>query len=382
MRGRGNPPPIDTMNMPIIPLVVLTIVVAGVSIPLIYDSTIDYDQYKSDDWYYDDYRVLKNVESASGALEYITLSGVKYVHAVDIGEGSITYSDGHTTTLTVKKANLDVIIALGQSNNAYASWDPPTATCPEIGTAYYYGQSWKPITGDNYTTEGDMYAMVNTPGTSVIGDKAPAFCKSYYAHSNHKVYYISGACSGTSITTWQPGGTSYEIAKTLIATAMSCIDTDKFEVSTKGYTWIQGENDKFMSAFTYYDYFVAMNDAILSGGLDVYLDHCFISKLAEKYPGPCNGQMLIGKKVDTATIVTDIANTFTIANGMLASDDTHYTQAADNIIGQELGEYMTHYYYPWTPADTDYTELILVIPVILVTLLILVAVGMVVGKND
>lgn len=355
-------------------IVIITIIVAGVSIPIINGTYIDYSQYSDNGWYYDDYKEIDNVESVSGSLETVTFSGTTYIHADSVGDGTITYTDGTTETVTVEKANLDVFVALGQSNNAYVNYDAATAICPDIGTAYYYGTTSKLTTGTDYESVFTIHPMVNTPGTSVIGDKAPAFCKEYYDHSNHKVYYIDGAWSGSSILQWQPDAGMYNAAAATVENAMSVVDTSLFNVSIKGYTWIQGESDEDMTADEYYDYFVIMHDAILAGGLSIDLDHCFISKVREIYEGPAEAQILLASNLDTVTLSTEIVDTFTVANGLMGSDDVHYSQAGDNLVGAALGDSATFYYYPWTYEDTPYSSFVVVVPVILIVALLAISI--------
>lgn len=362
-------------------IVVLTIIVGSFAVPAIYDTVTDHDYYVDNAWRYDDYKKAPNVSNASGALELITISETEYLHAKDVGAATITYENGSTEDVTVSKANLDIIVALGQSNNAYAEADPSAAICPEIGMAYYYGTATQPIVGSNSYLDGDMYPMVTTPGTPVIGDKAPPFCAQYCAHTYHKVYYINGSWPGRSITTWQPGETSYVAAQTNIANAMAAVDLDKYNVSSKGYTWIQGEHDGNMPAMTYYDYFLTMHESILSGGLGIDLDHCFLSKVKNTYAGSANAQMLLAKNIDTITMSTEIADTFTIADGMLASDGIHYLQKADNLIGTALGKSAANFYYPPVIEDNEYTNLILVLPAIFVIAIVLVAVRIVRGND-
>lgn len=358
----------------LIAILIVVLIVGGVTVPMVNDFYQTDEQYTDDGWHYDDYKVIDDVESVSGVLETKTFSGVTYVHAKNVGSGTITYSDASTEDVTVSKANLDVIVALGQSNNAYVNYDSATAICPEIGTAYYYGTTSKLATGVDYETTLTIHPMVNTPGTSVIGDKAPAFCKEYYEHSYHKVYYIDGAWSGSSITQWQPDEGMYNAAATTIETAMSVIDTSLFNVETKGYTWIQGESDTDLTVSEYYDYFVTMHDSILDGGLGIELDHCFISKVKDTYANPSTAQIQLAKNLDTVTMSTKIADTFTVDNGLMGDDGVHYTQSGDNLIGTAFGESLSEYYYP-TDSEIESQNLIFAaVPLMVLVALVVLSV--------
>lgn len=374
MKHWGETPTLfgDCMDLKgIASVIAAVVIVACVTIPIIENTAVDSIEYSDPGWQYDDYEIIANVASVSGALEVVTLDGTNYVHAKNVGTGTITYQNGTTENVTVEKANLDVIVALGQSNNAYANVDPSAATCPAIGTSYYYGTSSYPILGSSSDTVGDMQPMVTTPGTSVIGDKAPPFCAEYYAHSYHKVYYINSSWAGTSITTWQPGSTSFDAAAANIENALSVVDTDLFELTPRGYTWIQGEQDSAMSTEDYYDYFVAMNNAILAGGLGIDLDHCFISKVPNTFASASNAQMLLAKRLSSVTMATEIADTFTISNGLLGDDGLHYTQAGDNLIGYDLGYSASHYYYPDYDENSASNQILGILPILIVIALIL-----------
>lgn len=365
----------------IILAVVFVVMVCGALIPITSEASLDHDQYVDDSWHYDDYKIIANVESADGALEIVTLSGVDYVHADDVGAGTITYSNGNVENIDVSKADLDVIVALGQSNNAYVGYDASSATCPEIGMAYYFGTDTAPINGDNPLEEGAMHPMVSIPGTVVIGDKGPSFCAAYAAHSYHKVYYISGARSGSSIGTWQPGGLSWNGAATVISNAMDAIDISKFNVSTKCYTWIQGESNYSTSAEDYYNYFVTMHNSILDGNLGIALDHCFISKVRSIDVGPSEAQIKLAEDLETVTMATEIVDTFTIANGLLESDGVHYSQAGDNLIGKALGESAADYYYPYG-INGAVGQLVSLIPVLVLAGLVLGIVVVLVSRRE
>lgn len=367
----------------VVSIAIATLLVACVLIPIVDDYSEEViNPYVDNGWQYDDYKKINNVESVSGVLEYVTISGEGYVHATGVGQGSITYGDGSVEDVTVNKANLDVVVALGQSNNAYADYDPSEATPPPIGTAYYYGNSERPKTGFDYATVWNMYPMVTTPGVSIIGDKAPSFCKEYYDHSGHKVYYVIGSWYGTSITSWQPGEQSYEAAATTVKNALSVIDTDKFNVSTKCYTWIQGETDYNMSESTYYDYFLTMHNAIMAGGMNADLDHCFISKVRNNYPGPSEAQIKLAENVNSITMATKIVDTFTVSNGLMGDDDLHYSQEGDNIIGKALAKSAANFYYPLTVEKSMFANILFIIPALIIVAILVFAVKKTLGGRD
>lgn len=331
----------------IIGVCVLVAILVYVAYPIImWDDS--YSPYPTDDsWQYDDYRSAKNVLSVDGALELVQGDDATYIHAKDVGEGTINYKNGKTNIINVEKAKLDVFFALGQSNNAYMSHDKTTADpIPQIGTAYYYGDANAPTTGLYQPSDAAMMPMSSINGVANIGDKAPAFCANYNSITHHKVYYVIGAWSSSSIDGWIPNGQYWDAAKTILSNAVDAVDSSLYELNYKGYTWIQGEANGSMSVSEYMSKFLLMHDAILAGDLGQVFDHCFISKVASQYSGPSNAQIQLATQYDTITLSTTIADTFTIANGLMASDGLHYTQAGDNLIGTALANSCADWYAP------------------------------------
>lgn len=291
-------------------------------------------------WEYDDYRQIDGALSASGSLEMVG----QYVHARDVGAGTITYGD-RTESVEVRPAYLDVYLMCGQSNGICLKWNASEADPrPALGEAYawmteggYYGG----YPGDPAIGTFAMRPVINVDGTPATGDKCVPFCAKVSELTGHKVYWISAAFGGRAIGTFNPSGsTTWTFMLNTVSAAMSAIDTDRFIVSERYYLWIQGESDKNLAVDTYKDRFMAMHEGILSGRLGYTFTHCFISlprssnatnaviaqkELAEEHPG-------------TITIATDIADTFTVANGLMSSDDLHYSQLGDNLVGVALGE--------------------------------------------
>lgn len=333
--------------------------------------------------YYDDYLPNDSATSASGSLELVTVGDHQYIHAKALGDGEYSVS-GYTHKVSIQKAPLDVFVALGQSNNAYAFYERALADpLPDLGTAYYYGSTSAPATGVDDVPSPAMYSLVNpSTGDIRIADKAPAFCKTYYDISGHKVYYINGSWPGSIIEDWQPGSKCFTKAASIIDSAMDQIDTDLFDVTVRGYTWIQGENNKNMPEAQYIQYFTTMNNSILSGGMGIDLDHCFISKVRENYPGPSAAQIALAASDDSITLSTSAADSFTVDNHKLVADGVHYSQLGDNIIGVDLGRSAGTYYFPdyVEPDEQDYSRLIQIIPIVVILAIIIAIVG-VMTKN-
>lgn len=304
------------------------------------------DRSSRPEWQYDDYKNIPEATGATGSVELVTIGDVQYVHAKSIGAGEITKNDGSVTAVDVEKAYLDVFLMTGQSNAAYFSADPATASpVPLPGTAYYYGTSatFRPSTPDG----GEFLSMTTATGTAAIGDKAPSFASKYYELTGHKVYWICGATGGRTIATFQPpDGTSWIYMDGVVDYAMNAIERDLFIPIVKSYMWIQGESDRNNSIDYYEDQFLKLNSSIMYGKLGYSFDHCFISKIAAKDGG--NAALaqiaLADNHPGIITLSSTTADTFTVENGLMASDNIHYSQAGDNIIGVELAESIANWY--------------------------------------
>lgn len=333
------------MNAKVIVAGVITVVMLVIGIQLI-TSFDDRDPDTYPEWQYDDYKIINGVSSVSGSLEIVTVGSTTYVHAKDLGDGEIIRTDGSVESIKVDKAYLDVFLMTGQSNAAYFQADKTKADpVPAPGTAYYYGTSstFRPT----YPDGGTFLSMTASDGSAAIGDKATPFAAKYYELTGHKVYWICGATGGRAIATFQPtAGTSWAWMQSAIYYAMGAIDTDRFIPVIKSYMWIQGEWDKSNPVDYYVEEFLNMNSAILKGKLGIKPDHCFIAKVATKDGGNASiAQVQLARDYpDIITMATEAADTFTVDNGLMASDDLHYSQLGDNIIGVDLAESIAEWY--------------------------------------
>lgn len=320
----------------VIAMVIMVIMVI-IAIPLIPTSP---EQSDPDGWQYDEYRPIGNYTGASGSLEIVTVGSTQYVHASRLGTGTLTLSDGSKETVSVGKAHLDVCLMLGQSNSAYASVDLNQAPVPAPGTAYYYGAETGSYAEIKFAS-ATIHSMTNSDGTAATGDKAPSFAIKYNEVTGHRVYWVCGSINGKSIITFDPdGGMTWTYAAEVVDYAIKALDKTHYTFDTIAYMWIQGEADGGMSIDEYKNRFLEMNRAIMDGGLSGYeFHHAFISKVRTVASGTAQVQ-LAEEHPDMITMATTIATTFTQENGLLASDNVHYTQAGDNLIGAALGESM------------------------------------------
>ena len=122
--------------------------------------------------------------------------------------------------------------------------------------------------------------------------------------------------------------------------AISKIDTDNFNVSIKSYLWIQGESDANLSVSAYCGAFVKMNDALTDPNGDFKLKSAIFSQVRKaSSENAAEAQAYLVTVWPNVYMGTEIAQTFTEANGLLRDDDLHYTQAGYNKIGVDLANF-------------------------------------------
>lgn len=325
---------------------------------------------------FDEYRPSgPTVKEVTGVLELTTIDGTAYIHATDIGTGTVSHWDGTEEEVTVGKGKLDLFLMWGQSNAAYYGDPQPSEASPRPspGNAYFWGlyysgrdpptyayavQSSSPWS-DDYISKCRMYD-VWTDGECIIGNLLPAFAASYTQETGHRVYWVSAAVGGASLTLFQPGQTDYVYAQKVIQAAMAQIDPDKWEVTPIGFGWWHGSADNNKTVAQYVDLFTTMFDALKEGGLGVTFDHCFLS-LTRSTTNPYKAHMVLGERPDV-TIVEDIVRTFPDeADDPSYYANNHYSQKGYNLAGDQMGRNTGKVVAEWERKDepVDPVKLIL-----------------------
>ena len=284
---------------------------------------------------YDDYIEVEDAISAEGSLEIVEIAGRTYVHAADVGEGVYKLADGKVITLTVDKAVLDIVVAMGQSNNRYTCWDiPEIAAFPELGKAYYWGTEFEPVTNPN--VQGATMQELRDPDTGAVklGDKIPVFCARWVEQTGHKIFYVITAVGGSSITSWIPGEQQYQRQIRILNQATAAIDSDRFDYDISCCTWIQGEADSTMPLEDYLDYFGQMWDGLTSESYPYDLKRMIMA--TPRVGTAVEADRILAEQTDGIVLATDAATTFTMDNGLLGPDGTHWTQEGDNLVAEAM----------------------------------------------
>lgn len=352
--------------------------------------------------YYDDYVEVSQSCEGSELIEVVNIQGKNYIHAIGVGDTSITIA-GNSLPVTVKKADLDVFLITGQSNSGNYDYDQFETVTPPLGSSYYYG-IYKALCYQGYQIANydpslcDMRPITSDAlNVPVIADKSTVFSKNYYEETGHKVYWICGGIGGKSVTWFSPtygSGEMYAYEQQLLDDALGCVDTSLYNIHVKDYFWIQGEADKNLSIDTYKECFAEWNTALTSASSfyesmtnwpeGQFFKNCYISLIPSEYTNSYKAQKELADSIENVFISTKIANTFTTTNGMMNSDGVHYTQKGDNVIGGAFAssaaatvEEKNQIIDEFTWEEGAEWELLAFIPILMILGILMVAVGLV-----
>lgn len=285
--------------------------------------------------------IIKNHENV-GLLKEIT-----GVFVVIVLVGSILVP----TISDYDREDVDIFIIAGQSNAAYLHYDIDTCD-PKVGEgyAYYYGTSISPIIYGSHSTPTydptlESYSIQSANSSNLAHLESP-FSETYHEKTGHDVVTINVGISGSSIQEWQSNGFAWSYATTVINDALEKLSN--YDLHLMGFIWIQGESDSSMTAEDYTSYFLNTFELFKNKG---FAD-CFISKVrcdsstsGQRNPvGPSNAQIAMSEEYPHIHMATQIADTFTVSNGLMESDNLHYNQLGQNLIGVAVGEYCANYY--------------------------------------
>jgi hypothetical protein len=230
-------------------------------------------------------------------------SSSKKVIASGCGRALVTLQNGTTYGVKVVAAPISLLLIVGQSNaegrvsksqniptyqkqwivneegQVYSTYAPATAEMyEEVG---WYGQTAKALSISNakvfipgsltnnsydkiYKHTNNLTNAEGATGKSGI-DSALAY--EWHKLTGEKVWILNAAHRGSSITSWQPGDSktdnnfwqAVELYKSAEKLLSKEIAAGHYTLSRKGVFWLQGEQDKTMSASKYLDYFKKMN---------------------------------------------------------------------------------------------------------------------------
>lgn len=245
--------------------------------------------------------------TADTTVAKVDSSNSKKIIACGCGTAVVTLSNGKTYGVKVSAASISLLLIIGQSNaegrpSSYSSSSLSTykkqwianeegqvySTYAPSDTTMYKQVGWYSSTGKNGLTTSNESAFIpssltnnsaskdykhtnnlTTAGNGKSGiDSALAY--EWNKLTGEKVWIINAAHHGSSITSWQPGSSKsnnnfwqavdlYVAAEKLLSKEIAA---GHYTLSHKGIFWLQGEQDKNMSASKYLSYFTKMNKAL------------------------------------------------------------------------------------------------------------------------
>lgn len=298
--------------------------------------------------YYDDYLEVEPGTTASGSLEILTDSGHTYAHAKGLGDGTLTAGE-NVTTYSIAKAPLDVFLIMGQSNAAYSYYDVATASpVGSPGTTYYYGDSTKAMSTNTVTATG-MHDAVKLDGSAVIGHIEMPFMTTYHELTGHKIYTINTGYNGAFISQLAPDGVYYSYEQTVADGGYAAIDLDYYVPNFVGYLWLQGESDAGYETqqVTYVANFLKLMKAINGTSTinrlseDFTMSQAFVIQTkTTRSATTADALTYLCDNYTNVHMATDVTLGFTVENGLMRSDNLHYSQAGQNIIGEKVAQYI------------------------------------------
>lgn len=276
---------------------------------------------------------------------------------------------------------VDVFIVAGQSNT-YASIAIDAAAASPVtaeGTAYYFGTDTAPT----YTSSIDLSTCtmqdMSDNGVAKIGGIYSAFAYKYHEMTGRTAYLIDTGLSGQTVYSFLPGHSNWQHVYNVIEAGMAAIP-DTMTPHVRGFIWIQGEGDAGTTITTYESRMIELRDAYSNGSLPIMTDNCFIAKVRETVSANAStAQTYLANNVDGFYMASDISDTFTTANGMMYTDDLHYSQTGCNALGTSLGEFIGDFCKDRSP---DYSGLLSIIPLIIIAAVVISLGSMIITKRE
>lgn len=276
------------------------------------------------------------------------------------------------------KEDLYVFGIFGQSNGAY--WYPDlTEVNSEIGSvpagkAFYFGSESRPIRYEEDPSSCDIYDMC-PDGDWIIGNIEPSIAKKI-VDSGKNVLIINFGVAGFTISKLMPGGEAWDWETSVIETALSKIDTKRYNTIMSGIFCVHGEADSGTTVSVYKERYLTTMNALSEYGFN-----CSLISYVRPYAGDKSltaQQELISENSNILLGCADTLN-FTVENGLLRDDNVHYTQLGDNIVGSDNGSawLSSEFVQESTGVDVNLSSLLWAIPA-----LTIIAIAIFIFKNS
>lgn len=305
------------------------------------DAQMEYGEWMD----YDTSTVLKS----SGPIEI----GDGRLYAAGVGTAKLFLYSGEKYIIKITAAHVDLILMNGQSNAAYyhirgvlpGDAQRAVTPVPELGKDFYFGYAdGMPQQHDDEVATCEIYDFVNaSTGAVRVADKGPEFCKTYTEETGHKCIWVCLGIPNYAISRWNEGGNAW---------VQDCRIMDAFNEKLKGtgfivdrtiQMWAQGESDNWNN--TGYDHYISTfkdfhDRANAAWGIDAW----YLIAGRTVHVGWVNDafDQLAAELPDVwLAVPKEILNTFTTRNGLMNSDNIHYSQEGDNAVANAAARYIS-----------------------------------------
>lgn len=266
---------------------------------------------------------------------------------------------------------IDIILIDGQSNGAYYSNNvsrcDPAIVNQELGApdhkALYYGtQNSSSRTVSDSSTIRNMYRS----GEWKIGGEEAGLAY-YLMQKNHRDVLVLNIARGATGIQELATGETWTNGRAVIEAALAEIDQMYEAKNFVGWVMIHGEADRNQSKAYYKQYFNILDDNLAQLGFE----QCYFALPRYSWGLNAYDAMLeLAASDPNIHIATDITSTFTVANGLLNTDDLHYTQKGRLVLARAIIADI-----PANPnADSNNNQLWQIIPVLLFISVIVLAI--------
>lgn len=274
-------------------------------------------------------------------------------------------------------STLEVYVLAGQSNSAYsikqercdAEYVNEHVASPDCDL-WYYGTEEMPIrngisssTPSDYDTTFESYRLwkMYRDGEWIIGGIEPTLALEISERTDSDVLIINVGVDNQTISRLLPTATQGQYVQEVLDHALPLIDREKYStVNYCGVVWIQGESDNVegTTVESYVEDFTVLKNWYAEKGFNQWY-MVEVRPLVSDNAGVA--QMEIAEQYSDVHL-TNVARSFEISNGMINSDDIHYTQKGRCLVGETVGD--------MTPTDHHLRgtsiDLIWILPLLLI----------------
>lgn len=295
------------------------------------------------------------------------------------------------TTNLEAEDRLQVLVITGQSNSAYRSDSVDLELVneeiplPQTNT-YYYGTSTQPIYFGTMPPYGDpsydttfesygIYSMISNNHWK-IGGYEPILAQSISEKTNCDVLIINAGINAASVNYLLPTEDGGEYVAEVISHALDLVKDEYDKIEKIGYCWIQGEADYTTPVAEY----IADFDTILDWYEGEGFSKCYMVKTRDINGGnSCEAQLKLAHDNPNVILASTAPDSFTTDNGLMNSDNLHYTQAGRIIVAEDINSKM--FLKPYLQDDT-LVQIIGLIPILIVAGIVITTVGIVISRRE